>query len=91
MQQLGALAAEHCLATGVIDDQHIALLITLPLERRPGPLRGKEAMERMFRHGSKLLLFEIALPQPIPGTHCKPVGAGSRSWIGVNLQQLALE
>ncbi|MNH15508.1 hypothetical protein D3C79_751220 [compost metagenome] len=69
VQQLRALAAEHRLATGVIDDQDIALLITLPLECRPGPLRGEEAMERMFGHGSELLLFEIALSRPIPDNH----------------------
>lgn len=91
VQQLRTLAAEYCLATGMIDDQHIALLVTLPLECRPWPLRGKEAMERMFGHGSELLLFEIALSRPIPDNHCRPVGAGNRKWIGVNLQQMPSE
>ncbi|SPO53449.1 conserved protein of unknown function [Pseudomonas sp. JV551A1] len=79
MQQLGTLTAENRLATGMVDDQHIALLVTLPLECRPGPLRGEEAMERMFGHGSELLLFEIALSRPIPDTHRKAVGAEYRN------------
>jgi hypothetical protein len=44
VQQLRALPAEHSLAEGVVDDQDIALLVTLPLECRPWPLCGKEAM-----------------------------------------------
>ncbi|MNE58151.1 hypothetical protein D3C80_1531650 [compost metagenome] len=44
VQQLRALTAEDCLALRVIDDQHIALLVTLPLEGRPRPLRGEETL-----------------------------------------------
>ncbi|MOA23416.1 hypothetical protein D3C78_1440350 [compost metagenome] len=44
VQQLSPLAAECSLALGVINDQHIALLITLPLKGRSRPLRGEEAL-----------------------------------------------